>query len=129
MGITAGMLAGAPLGISRRARNKGTAVAGGGSFCGGEGAGGGGAGAAVGAASGAAAAAGELSCAADGVVASAGGSRGGSTRRDGASIASSKGEASTVACLSEGNAASGVCHLKASSRPVTGDTGRQRSET
>jgi hypothetical protein len=36
---------------------------------------------------------------------------GGSTRRGGgASMASSNGEASTAAPLSEGNAASGVCH-------------------
>src|SRR2546427_12722403 len=121
MGITGGMFEGAPLGISRRGRNNGAAVAGGDSLEGGDGAG-----AAVGAT---AAAAGELSCAAAGVAASVGGSRGGSSRRDGASMACSKGEASTVACLSEGNAASGVCHLKASSRPVTGDTGRQRSLT
>ena len=31
--------------------------------------------------------------------------------------------------LSEGKAATGVCHLNASIRPVTGDTGRQRSLT
>ena len=29
----------------------------------------------------------------------------------------------------DGSAATGVCHWKASKRPVTGDTGRQRSET
>ena len=49
--------------------------------------------------------------------------------RGGASIASSNGEASTVTPLSDGSAASGVCHWNASSRPVTGDTGRQRSDT
>ncbi len=31
--------------------------------------------------------------------------------------------------LSDGSAASGVCHWNASRRPETGDTGRQRSET
>ena len=56
---------------------------------------------------------------------------GGSTRFGGgaASIASSNGEDSIAAPLSEGRLATGVCHWKASSRPVTGDTGRQRSLT
>ena len=46
-----------------------------------------------------------------------------------ASIASSNGEDSMVVPLSDGRLATGVCHWKASSRPVTGDTGRQRSLT
>src|ERR1700687_2130832 len=128
MGITAGMLCGALLsmllGISWRVRNSGAAVTVEDSVRGG-----GGAAVAAGAGSTAAGATGELSCAADGAVTSAGGSRGGSTRRDGARIACSNGEDWIAAFLSDGNAASGVCHLKASSRPVTGDTGRQRSLT
>src|ERR1700736_1192765 len=83
--------------------------------------------------------AGELSCAA-GENTSLSRCRGGSTkffpdisprRGDGgaASIASSNGEDSIAALLSDGKAESGLCHCKASSRPDTGDTGRQRSLT
>ena len=58
------------------------------------------------------------------------GSRDDSIRAGGAaSIAASNGEGSIAALLSDGNAASGVCHWNASRRPVTGDTGRQRSLT
>ena len=46
-----------------------------------------------------------------------------------ASMASSNGEDSIASPLSDGSAATGVCHWKASSRPLTGDTGRQRSLT
>ena len=46
-----------------------------------------------------------------------------------ASMASSKAEDSIVAPLSEGRLATGVCHWNASRRPVTGETGRQRSLT
>jgi len=79
-----------------------------------------------------------LSCAAGTGVASIASSCGGSTRPfavsirfagAAASIASSNGEASIVADLSDVRLATGVCHWNASSRPVTGDTGRQRSLT
>src|SRR6202035_372667 len=84
------------------------------------------------------AASGELSCAAGGAGSittgwlagsfdtsfevSSNASFGSSTRRGGAaaSIASSNGEDSIVPFLSDGNAASGICHWNASSRPDTG---------
>src|SRR5580693_4242624 len=143
IGITAGALL--ALARSMRERNKGAGAAacGSGSGCGGDawGAGcGGAAGGAAGKRTGSAVATcGELSCAAGSGFTSAGSSRGGSagtsvtaTSRRGegaASMASSNGEDSIVAPLSDGRLATGVCHWKASSLPVTGDTGRQRSLT
>ena len=63
-------------------------------------------------------------------------SRDGSVRPSGiagrigrASVASANEDGSIAPVLSEGRLATGVCHWNASSRPVTGDTGRQRSLT
>ena len=64
-----------------------------------------------------------------GSVGAAGAATWGRSIRRGVSMASLNAVDSTVTALSDGSAASGVCHWKASSRPVTGDTGRQRSDT
>ena len=115
-------------GCPARARNNGAAVAGGDSLGEGEGRRGRGGGRRLGHV---AAACGELSCAAGRLHGgSTGGSRGGSYARGAAAAwLPRRARIRSVACLSEGKAASGVCHWKASSRPVTGDTGRQRSLT